>query len=458
MLKKIEDHGLWWLPDSPEQKVRGILTYVPGQEINLEIFGQFGQYRCWKTTPEIILGETNRGKFALYNNGIIRVENSTAENLVTSYYYSNTIFFGKHFTRLEDLKIKSCEVGFKNFDSWLHLDTFVENRSSEDEYVLEYKKPKIEPITVDSKDFTLSIFYMKLYSLHYGVGREIKHRPFVSFEPNSFKDYDWFMDRVEEFQSYLSLISGLPTYPTTVLLHVDSTELYEKHISVYYINRMHREPELRDERPLLYYIDIEDVFKDTIMYWFSNYENQGPVINLLLSTIYNASHVSDAEFLTLIQALEAYHRRNHEGKYLPDAQYKKYCSHLCDAIPQELEKDHQQSLRDRIYYGNELSLRTRINLLFEENEKDFLRFIKHKDNFIRAILNTRNYLTHYDKRLEQKAIKSFDLLQLSRKISLILHFLYITKMGISRQKALTSLRRFGNFSHLFDLKNSPFEW
>ena len=55
-------------------------------------------------------------------------------------------------------------------------------------------------------------------------------------------------------------------------------------------------------------------------------------------------HVTDAEFLTLIQALEAYHRRNYKGKYLPDDQYKKYCSQLYDAIPEELGADHQQSL------------------------------------------------------------------------------------------------------------------
>ena len=56
-----------------------------------------------------------------------------------------------------------------------------------------------------------------------------------------------------------------------------------------------------------------------------------------------------------------------------------------------------------------------MNLLFQENEEEFMKFIKNKDNFIRATLNTRNYLTHYDKRLECKAIKSFDLLHLSSK-------------------------------------------
>ena len=33
--------GKWWLPEKPEDKVSGVLTYIPGETITLELIGNF---------------------------------------------------------------------------------------------------------------------------------------------------------------------------------------------------------------------------------------------------------------------------------------------------------------------------------------------------------------------------------------------------------------------------------
>lgn len=41
-LKLTERHmfkGYWWLPDNPEKKVAGIVTYIPNEKICLELIG-----------------------------------------------------------------------------------------------------------------------------------------------------------------------------------------------------------------------------------------------------------------------------------------------------------------------------------------------------------------------------------------------------------------------------------
>ena len=38
-----EYKGYWWKPDDPENKVAGVLTYKPGENIVLELIGTFDQ-------------------------------------------------------------------------------------------------------------------------------------------------------------------------------------------------------------------------------------------------------------------------------------------------------------------------------------------------------------------------------------------------------------------------------
>lgn len=43
-----EDHifkGYWWLPENPNNKVAGILTYTPGESMCLELLGGFENAR-----------------------------------------------------------------------------------------------------------------------------------------------------------------------------------------------------------------------------------------------------------------------------------------------------------------------------------------------------------------------------------------------------------------------------
>ena len=38
-----EYKGKWWLPGKEEDKVSGVLTYIPGETIELELIGNFAE-------------------------------------------------------------------------------------------------------------------------------------------------------------------------------------------------------------------------------------------------------------------------------------------------------------------------------------------------------------------------------------------------------------------------------
>ena len=68
--------------------------------------------------------------------------------------------------------------------------------------------------------------------------------------------------------------------------------------------------------------DISDRFEILLKNWFEKADTLGPVYDLYFGTLYNPRMYLQHQFLSLIQAIEVYHRRKFEGKYLSDDDYE----------------------------------------------------------------------------------------------------------------------------------------
>jgi len=154
-------------------------------------------------------------------------------------------------------------------------------------------------------------------------------------------------------------------------------------------------------------------------------------------------------FLSLVQAIESYHRRMHEGKYLSADDYKTVYQTLIEAIPKSpVDKDHYQSLKSRIYYGNEYSLRTRLKRIFKDYEDLLALLIDNKSNFINDVVNLRNYWTHYDKSLEEKVVKGQEKYILVQKLKFIIEVCFLAELGLSSEKIKDLIDRDQRYSRL----------
>ena len=52
--------------------------------------------------------------------------------------------------------------------------------------------------------------------------------------------------------------------------------------------------------------------------------------------------------------------------------------------------------------------------------------------FVEDVTNTRNYLTHYDKRLEEQAMKDGDLYALTETMRCLLEVCLLTEIGVDK--------------------------
>lgn len=112
-------------------------------------------------------------------------------------------------------------------------------------------------------------------------------------------------------------------------------------------------------------------------------------------------------------------------------------------------KNHKDWLAGRLDNGNEISLRTRLNRIIESFKSTIgteseVKFI------VKLIVDTRNYLTHYDHKLEKKAASGQNLWSLCQKMEAILQLHLLKELGFNESEinsVLNNTYKFKNKLH-----------
>jgi hypothetical protein len=131
------------------------------------------------------------------------------------------------------------------------------------------------------------------------------------------------------------------------------------------------------------------------------------VIVLYISVINSPSMYLQIQFQLVVYALEAYHRRI---TTIQENNLQKHNKKISDIL-RSCSPEYGSWLDEKLKYSYEPNLRHRLKELISEYEIIFSRFVSgNKGDFVNKVVNTRNYLTHYDQDLRHKAITDMDIL------------------------------------------------
>lgn len=160
-----------------------------------------------------------------------------------------------------------------------------------------------------------------------------------------------------------------------------------------------------------------------------------PTHDLYFGTLYIPLMYRESHFLSLAQAAESFHRRKYRGKYLSDKDYKEIPDVLVNAIPLAVKKYFKNSLENKLKYSNEFSLRKRLKEIFDEYQHEIPGvFIKNKGAFIDNVVDTINYLTHYDKDLKERAASGNAIFHLTQELKTLLEICLLRELGFGSEE------------------------
>jgi hypothetical protein len=144
--------------------------------------------------------------------------------------------------------------------------------------------------------------------------------------------------------------------------------------------------------------------------------------------------------MSLMQALEGYHRALYEDSYMAGSDYEQVRTTLCNSIPPNVASDHRQSLQSRIRYGNEFSLRKRLEELAKLLSEGMRRRVLGRDGKLpQSWIDTRNYYAHWDEALRSNILSGTQMHYVNTRLRCWIRFLYLLQIGIPEAAIVTAL-------------------
>lgn len=189
--------------------------------------------------------------------------------------------------------------------------------------------------------------------------------------------------------------------------------------------------------------------------WKKLWSDQREALELMMHTDIYHGHSSAFEFLAITQSLERYHRSKYSGLYMPADEYQEAVAQMVASIPGVISPDHRTSLKSRLKYGNEISLRSRFGQVLGDLPKEVSDYlIGDPKQFANKVIDTRNYLTHYSDELKSASLTGVELHYATRVIKWVLGFSILSDLGIETGRPLDRFKSIYRHRHVVDLVKS----
>ena len=434
----INAHGYFWLADAPDNRLSGVLAISENGNANLEVFGSFDPVRDRRgrrlTEKKLrVLGVTDKtGPVTLVD--CILVEQNDVQNaggvLSKSSLHVDCVFSGTHF-ETEELCFSSITFSVEGLDEWFwrYHRPFSGGRGTAGKITLSYTSPA--PINFQlSDDFTIS-FYMRA-GQHLGMFEEtITTRMSIGIDSNNMRPFSEFMQVLRKVRNFLCLAFDRTVSFTFVTgMKPSAANFGVPHESVGIFSRFEAyDPLKEDFSPGHFLISFEEVAQNIHEYlprWLDRYGEFEPTFNLYFAVTSNRYMHLEGGFLFLVHGIESLHRRSSSESRMPEAEFTK----LLDSILLSCPDQWRQWLQVRLKYANEISLRSRVRQMICPFN-DLFGTESARKTFVNQVVNTRNYLTHYDQDIKNQAVNDpQELLRLHHKLEALVQLHLLKLLGI----------------------------
>ena len=408
--EELKESGYFWLPSAPDKRIPGTLSVSDGGVIKLELFGVFGTSGRDLDPIERIVGHVEKMGFVTLDDCYCRSWSSnvdtsgTFDDISKSLIDVMRVFKGVAYREGEIPCFDTLTFSIEGIDRWVGISGIeVDHQRKKHAATISYELPANIPIKLKN-DMELLIAFSWQSPLLSRALKEAKVTQKIYFHliSQDARELDEFISVANKLTTFLCFainemvcLDSISTVFDTP--HQDIREDLSRMTSVdiYCASSPHSKkcPEIYEHNMLFEFKEIQNDIEKKINNWIKGYEQFAPAFHLYFWAQRNAYPYLEVRFLSLIQGLEAYHRRTSEEKEMDETEFEELVEKLIEQCPAR----RKEWLRNRLRYGNEVSLRKRITRLIEPFKDPFGNKEKRK-KLINRIVDTRNNLTHHSER------------------------------------------------------------
>lgn len=434
--EEFKKSGYFWRPSEPDRKLHGTLSISDGGHIELEVIGRFGgrievSLNADLNPIERIVGHIEKDEFVTLDDCCYKtLPLSFMGGISKSLIHVGKVFTGIGYDEDEIPRFNSVTFSVEGLDEWVRISGIkVDYRYEERAVTISYRQPATVSLNLDNGMQLSIIFSWRAPKYPIKEARIIQKAYFKLFSQK--------VRKLDEFISVAHQITTLLCFAMDQIVSLDSVSATSENrrenigdgttepipINIYYSSQPYSEgePKIYPSPRLFGFIQIQNDAERMINNWIEAYERINPTFDLYFSTQIGQPYLT-VKFLTLVQGLEAYH---HREKNLA-------------AYRQRKKGDRELYLREKI----EDVIEPFKGVIGNENKRGEL---------IDEIVNTRNYLTHYNPEKESKAAKDEDLWPLCLKMELLFQLHFLQLVGFSQEQIDTFLANSTPLKRKFEL-------
>lgn len=431
--QSFEKRGIFWLGEVQEPHLSGTLHFSPKDGIELRLIGQFPE-PLQQFLP-MVHGTVEDAHCTLFACTQRRVKSST---LTLTEYQADRAIIGAHVASLKEAMFYKATSRFDCLDDWANYRAIsvppADIHQARGPSRFEISQQPTVSATVNALGCTISMlgkpngtFSHRFIDWEYHAYLDI-----ACSEPSSVHDL---CSIVVELKHLISLLTWQRVRLAHFSFALHSSVPADPKISPWCEIFGAAEPQSESYHasnwPLTEFADLASYFPDIVNAWFASDKLLRDARGLLTGLINSEGQFLQFEFLALVQIVEALHRIKYPGYYTGLEEYEPIRLALESAIPSTVSTDHRQSLKSRIKYGNEISLRTRLKHLCLKLPDSLRNLITHDPaSFISVVVDGRNYLTHRDEKSACRELMSEELQRTCQRLKLLLTIHFLHELGI----------------------------
>jgi ApeA N-terminal domain 1 len=414
------------------------LSIDDGGRIELEIVGHFDEslfpFNDDNNSSRIsrIIGHVEKDGLVTLEDCFYTTKNFSFGGISKSKVLVHKVLSGAAWDKNETVTFNTFSFSVDCLDEWvgisgINVDYDLDSRTA----TISYKPPETISIVLDNGMKLEICFAYTLPGFPNLTEAKITQQAYFRLESEGLRDMSDFTSIVFKITNLMCFamdeivtIKNVFATSTEILHDGGNDKTCPVPISIYYqsIPFSEKSPKKSWHEMLFNFGAIKTNTQQVFNNWLNAYEDLSPALGLYFSTKAGAQRYLDGKFLALVQGLETYHRRTSSETLMDQESFEFLVEKILKGCPDE----HLDWLKDRLMNGNEINLNKRIKKIIEPF-KAHLGTNGERSKLLRKIVNTRNYLTHYNESLHVQSAKSRDLLVLCMKMEAIfnLHFLKV---------------------------------
>ncbi|MGJ0566772.1 HEPN domain-containing protein [Enterococcus casseliflavus] len=460
MFDNFDISGIWSLTDNFEEYSAGVLTYsaTKNYEINLKLTDT--SIDKLSEIPVIYGISSNSERITLVNN---RVINSKIGAFCSATIICEKMVIGpKFFGKSKESCIKKVSFSFYKLNEWMNLPVWNSDYDrSKDLYMIWHKKFPLREYRIEEIKGSLKESYV--YSQQKSTENTniiIRIENFYTLSFDHEKNLDEVYECIYKIVQFFYVLFGSELPVKFVEFEYESTRIGNKVIRNKYrvYIRQNAKVQPRKIRPyeLFPYASIADNLTKYISNWFIFYADLTTIIQTYVGDLQLTSFL-ETQFLNACRNIEIFHRIYFREKKVENPEIEFMRKKLMD-ITTEAKEPVRKYFSERINYSGEETLSIRIKESLKVVPESILKetilyksrsLSDSKTRFVRACVNTRNFLTHgsQDKSKYQPLFEKENLYIATKILNTIIRYFILEKINIDskilEEKILEDMNRKG---------------